>query len=141
MENNPKQSRIALIIILVIAVIAIATTAVLLVNSNSSAPGTTQNETSNQAQTGDATITFTETGFSPSQLTVKKGTKITVINNSSHTLQFSSGEHPTHQENPEMNMGDLAPGEQGTVTLNHVGTHSFHDHHDDSKTGTLIVTE
>ena len=38
-------------------------------------------------------------------------------------------------------MSVLAPGESGTFTAETVGTHGFHDHIDDSKTGTLVVTE
>jgi hypothetical protein len=40
-----------------------------------------------------------------------------------------------------MNMQALAPGTSGTFIANTVGTHEFHDHNDDSKVGTLTVTE
>lgn len=149
-----KQSRTALIITLTIAVLAIAIVAAMLINGNLSAPSTTtQTETTTQETTDTskapdasspaetATITFTKDGFSPSTLTVKKGTKITVVNKSSNPVQFSSADHPTHRENPELNMSQLAPGARGTITVTVVGTHGFHDHIDDSKTGTLVVTE
>lgn len=88
-----------------------------------------------------ATITFTGNGFSPSNITVKKWTVVTVINESDTEVQFSSDNHPTHRENPEMNLAVLAPGEKATFSAGTVGTHGFHDHIDDSKTGTLVVTE
>lgn len=147
-SNNPqpsdsKQSRTVLIVTLTIAALTVAIVAAILINGNSSAPSA-QNATtnSNTAETGaTATIIFNDDGFSPSTLTVAKGTKVTVTNKSSVPVQFSSGEHPTHLEDPEINMDELAPGESGSFTVSVVGTHEFHDHHDDTKTGTLIVTE
>lgn len=87
------------------------------------------------------TITYTDEGFEPATLTVKTGTVIRVVNNASSELVFSSGSHPTHLEDPELNMSSLQPGEGGTVTAKTVGTHSFHDHFNAGKSGTLIVTE
>lgn len=88
-----------------------------------------------------ATIVFTNDGFTPNTLSVKKGTVVTVKNESSKRVQFSSDDHPTHRLNTEMNLKTLSAGESATFTADTVGTHGFHDHIDDSKTGTLIVTE
>ena len=98
-------------------------------------------ESSAEAESTAATIVFTNDGFTPNKLTVKTGTVVTVKNESSNRVQFSSDDHPTHREDPEINMKTLAPGESGTFTAKTVGTHGFHDHIDDSKTGTLVVTE
>lgn len=144
------------IVIAVIAAVLLTVGVIIAValNQQTTAPATTQqtetpqNETSQPENASDsplfegtATITFTNNGFSPSTLTVKKGTKVTVVNNSSNPVQFSSDNHPTHRANPEMNMMELSPGNNATFTANTLGTHGFHDHIDDSKTGTLIVTE
>lgn len=88
-----------------------------------------------------ATITATNDGFTPNTVTVKKGQTVKVVNNSSSPIQFSSGQHPTHLEDPEINMGILKAGESGTITPTKAGTHDFHDHLNDEHTGTLIVTE
>jgi plastocyanin len=88
-----------------------------------------------------ATITATDDGFNPNTVTVKKGQTVKVVNSSSSSIEFSSGSHPTHLEDPEINMGTLKPGESGTITPTKTGTHSFHDHLHDDHTGTLIVTE
>lgn len=150
MEENNKQtneSKTAIMVIIAsIAVVAIVAVVVLLIPKQ---PATTQpaNDTADSAKSETpsnsdaATITFTDEGFSPSTLTVKKGTVVTVKNTSATSVQFSSDDHPAHTENPEMNMSELAPGASGTFTADTVGTHGFHDHIDDSKTGTLIVTE
>ncbi len=98
-------------------------------------------ESSAETESTAATIVFTNDGFTPNKLTVKTGTVVTVKNESSNRVQFSSDDHPTHREDPEINMKTLAPGESGTFTAKTVGTHGFHDHIDDSKTGTLVVTE
>lgn len=93
------------------------------------------------SSTAMATIVFTNEGFTPNNLTVKKGTVITVKNESSKSVQFSSDDHPTHRLNTEMNLKTLAAGESASFVAETVGTHGFHDHIDDSKTGTLVVTE
>ncbi len=101
----------------------------------------TQSPADTSSQSDTATITFTNEGFSPETLTVKAGTVVTVKNESDDSVQFSSDDHPTHRENTEMNMKTLASGQSGTFTAKTVGTHGFHDHINDSKVGTLVVTQ
>lgn len=101
-------------------------------------------KTSPEAETEEAettTITATNQGFMPAMLTVKKGTAIRIVNNSDSPIEFSSDNHPSHRENPEMNMSTLEPGSEGTVTVTAVGEHGFHDHLNASHTGVLTVTE
>ncbi len=154
MEEETKQhkseAKAATVVILaaLIAVAAVAVAVIWLVPkqpaSDQSTNGTTESTQQQAADNGDsgtASITFTDEGFSPATLTVKKGTKVTVANKSSQSVQFSSDDHPAHTDDPELNMSVLAPGESGTFTAETVGTHGFHDHIDDSKTGTLVVTE
>lgn len=87
------------------------------------------------------TITYTNNGFEPNSLTVKKGTVVTVNNESSRNVQFSSNDHPAHTDNTEMNLGTLAPGESDSYTATAVGTWGYHDHLDENETGTITVTE
>jgi len=98
-------------------------------------------QTVSSEETVATTITFTNEGFMPSTVTVKKGTTVTVKNESNQRVQFSSDDHPTHRLNTEMNLDVLEPGESASFTAETVGTHGFHDHIDDSKTGTLVVTD
>lgn len=100
---------------------------------------TTPEAKSSKAVVGSTVITFTDKGFDKSTYTAKAGEAVTVKNASSNDLQFSSGEHPTHREHPELNMDILAPGESGTVLPAGKGTYSFHDHIEPQFTGTLIV--
>jgi plastocyanin len=88
-----------------------------------------------------ATITATNDGFTPNTVTVKKGQSIKVVNDSSSPIEFSSADHPTHLQDPELNMSELQPGESGTITVTNAGTHGYHDHQNPSHTGKIIVTE
>lgn len=100
-------------------------------------PADTDEETA--AET--ATISFTSDGFSPAELSVKKGTIVTIVNNSSSQVQFSSDDHPTHRINEGMNLPVLAPGESDSFVAEGVGEWGFHDHIDASFTGMITVTE
>ena len=93
---------------------------------------------STEAKNG-LTIVFTNNGFDKASYTVKAGSVVTVRNESNTEVEFSSGPHPTHFEDPEINMKVLGPGESGTFTPTTKGSHSFHDHIHDQYTGTLIV--
>src|SRR5690349_5051205 len=60
-------------------------------NSNSA-----QSKPTSTDQSTTATITYSNSGFSPENLTVQSGTKVTVKNDSSRDLQFDSDPHPEH---------------------------------------------
>lgn len=86
-----------------------------------------------------ATITYSNSGFSPSSMTVKTGSKVTVKNDSSRSLDFASDPHPQHTKNPELNAGTISPGESATFTVNKTGSYGVHNHLNPSHTGNLIV--
>lgn len=84
-------------------------------------------------------IVYSDSGFEPSSLTVPAGTVISIQNNSSNTLQFSSDPHPAHTDNPELNAVSVEPGSQTTVEVTTKGTWGVHNHLNHSHTATLIV--
>lgn len=86
-----------------------------------------------------AKIEYTDNGFSPSTLSVTSPTAITVINRSSKLLQFNSGPHPAHTDNDEYNAGTVSLGQNKTFIVTTKGTFSFHNHLNDSDSGTIIV--
>ena len=150
-ERNTSKG---LLIGSVIAILAVAGLVVFVLSSQQTkAPNSADNQA--KTPTGSAerdnevapnpsermTITFRDKGFEPSELTVKKGTVITVKNESSRNVQFSSDDHPAHRDNTEMNMDTLAPGESSSYTATVAGEWGYHDHIDESKTGTITVTE
>jgi len=105
---------------------------------------TTNNQSSNTSQNSSeqnssTTITYTNNGFSPATLTVKAGTTITIKNDSSSSLQFDSDPHPEHTDDPELNVGVIAPGKSATMTVTTTGSHGYHNHLNPSDTGTIVV--
>lgn len=110
--------------------------------STSSEPDTSNTtESDDDATVGSTVIVFTDDGFNPSDYTSKLGEAVTVRNDSNMDLEFSSDDHPTHTENPELNLSKLAPGESATFTPAEAKTYSFHDHINAQYNGTLTVEE
>lgn len=100
---------------------------------------TAQDTNTDTDQTSGTIITLTDAGFDKASYTVKAGDTVTVKNESSSAMQFSSADHPTHLENPELNMSVIEPGQSGTFVAETAGTFGFHDHLNDQFTGTLVV--
>lgn len=151
MEKTSSKVGLALGVIVVILVVTGFVVYTLQASSNNTGIDQSQsseipdsNVTSEEAAPNPSermTITFTDAGFQPRDLTVTKGTVITVKNESSKQVEFSSDDHPTHRDNTEMNLKVLAPGEADSFTASQAGEWSYHDHIDDSLTGTIKVTE
>src|SRR3989344_2564675 len=97
-------------------------------------------------------ITYTDTGFVPSSVTIKKGQSVRWMNNSGSGVWPASAVHPTHSIYPQKSASDclgssfdscrgLAKGESWDFAFNSVGEWRFHDHLHASKTGVVNVTE
>ncbi|MEX0621870.1 MAG: cupredoxin domain-containing protein [Candidatus Woykebacteria bacterium] len=89
------------------------------------------------------TITYTSSGFSPSDVTVKSGDTITWMNNSDQEVQVGVDPHPIHTGDRELS-GDgfvltLQPGEQANVTMTTAGPHGYHNHLNSGQRGTITV--
>lgn len=113
-------------------------------SEQTSTPASGNNNTAATDQstpTSAVTIVFTNNGFSPTTYSTKVGQAVTVRNDSSSRLQFSSDDHPTHLKEPELNLNILGPGESASFTPTKTGTWGFHDHINASYTGTLTVTQ
>lgn len=147
-----EGNKVVGVIVAVVVVLAIAALiAFIFMNQKTSAPqpNNESDATNIEAETptgeptdgtpDSATITFTDDGFLPSTLTVKAGTEVTVKNDSSRSVQFSSDNHPTHTKQSELNLAVLEPGESATFTPTQTGAWGFHDHLNASETGTLTV--
>lgn len=95
--------------------------------------------TTDSTKTPAATITYSDSGFSPAKTTVKSGDVVKVVNNSSRALEFSSDPHPVHTKDTDLNQQTLRPGESQTFSVTKKGTFGFHDHLDATKTGTITI--
>lgn len=144
------------IIVAIVAVVALGLT-VFVLQDTPDIPGSTTQATDTPASTtapsastenptpkattdqASDTIDYTNNGFSPETITIKAGTTITIKNDSSRALQFDSNPHPQHTDNPELNIGNISPGQSKSVTVTKAGRHGFHNHSNDDHAGTLIV--
>jgi plastocyanin len=86
-----------------------------------------------------ATITYSNSGFSPKTVTVSTGAIIAIRNTSSSDMQFDSDPHPVHTDDTELNVGTVAPGKTVTFKVSTPGTHGYHNHLNPGDTGTIIV--
>jgi plastocyanin len=143
----------AAIVIVILAIIGGGAVAISKHSNNNtagqSATSQTQSSTSSQSQSSSttvttgqnsaATITYSDSGFSPGNVTVKVASTVTIKNTSSGPLQFDSDPHPAHTDDPELNVGIVEPGQSMTFTVNVKGTHGYHNHLDASQKGTIIA--
>lgn len=91
------------------------------------------------ATTAAATITYTSKGFEPASTTVKSGDTVKIANTSDEAMSFNSDPHPTHTDNPQLNVGEVDAGQSKTVTLTTKGNWGFHNHFDPSERGRIVV--
>ena len=98
----------------------------------------------------DETIEISSSGFSPSTLTITKGTTVKFINMDEGGHWPASASHPTHTAYPTEGgcIGSsfdackaLAQGETFEFTFDEVGEWKYHDHRNPSLFGTIIVEE
>lgn len=84
-------------------------------------------------------VTYSDSGFSPATVTVKVGGAVEFKNDSASNIQVNSAAHPVHTQFPELNVGQIAPGESKSVTFTTAGTKKYHNHLNASQTGTIVV--
>ncbi|MBI3046336.1 MAG: cupredoxin domain-containing protein [Candidatus Harrisonbacteria bacterium] len=94
------------------------------------------------------TVTYTDSGFSPSALTIKKGGTVTFKNESSKTMWTASAIHPTHTLYPATGgcissafdaCKGIQPGDSWPFKFDIAGTWKYHNHLNPGDTGTIIV--
>lgn len=110
-------------------------------NTNNSANASTmpmsQSGNSNSSSKSQATnsVTIQNFAFSPTDITVKVGTKVTWTNNDSttHTVTETDG-----QTGPDS--GNVSPGSTYSFTFSKAGTYHFHCSIHPEMTGTVTVT-
>lgn len=121
-------------------------------------PGTSEpmNETSEPTSLPDRdsnTVYLTESGFSPSTVTVEQGETVTWINNASTPMEVASNRHPTHTNyagttrNSHCQNGDQTSaafdqcqeGDRFSFTFEKTGNWGYHNHENAGQAGTIIV--
>jgi len=94
--------------------------------------------------TSMATITIANNAVSPKNITVTRGSQVTVVNNDNQPHEMQSDPHPLHTDCPVINqVGFLSPGQsRQTGTLSIARTCGYHDHNRDmveSLQGTITI--
>ena len=103
---------------------------------------------------GEHVVVYSDGGYAPKELTIKKGEKVTFRNESARETWPASAMHPSHTlypgssiqkcETEEMTrvfdacMG-LKQGEEWSFEFQEVGTWNYHDHKHAEHWGTIIV--
>ena len=91
---------------------------------------------------GEAVVTYTDNGFMPATITVKKGTAVTFRNESTGGMWTASATHPTHQLLPGFDQKkSVVKGGTYEYTFAKVGTWKYHNHVAASDFGSVTVTE
>ena len=113
-------------------------------NSSTNNNTSTNNSTNNSTTASDSvTVTYTNTGFTPFSVTLKKGGTLIWKNDANDQVQIGVNPHPVHTGNRAITNGeftlDLNPGGTKTLTINDTGTFSYHNHLDPTESGTIIV--
>ena len=104
-------------------------------NASSSPSGT--------PDTAKVTVIYTTSGFSPKNITVKKGEVVEFINQSGKNMSVASDPHPTHTVYPEFDQYKTNYRGQNSFlfTFGKVGSWKYHDHIQSALTGTVVVTD
>jgi len=85
-------------------------------------------------------VTYTDTGFAPLTITVKSGSIVTFVNESTRSMWVASDMHPTHQLLPGFDQKvSVARGQTFEYTFTKVGTWRYHNHQSPSDTATVVV--
>lgn len=101
-----------------------------------------------------ATVTYSASGFSPSEVTIKKGGVVTWTNSSGGEMWVASAQHPSHTVYAGTSREAHCPDTAGTAfdqcsgstgnysfTFQKVGTWNYHDHLSAQKFGKVTVVE
>ncbi|HET7098647.1 MAG TPA: cupredoxin domain-containing protein [Patescibacteria group bacterium] len=125
------------IIFVAILLIAVLVGAFIFYN-NQNVPQTSKPETFS----GDATISMGTDSYSPQNLKIKKGSKVTFLNSSDSLKWPASDLHPSHLIYSEFDPKEpIKTGESWTFQFDKVGEWGYHDHLSPYITGTITVVD
>lgn len=118
------------------------------VSGQSSDAVTPQSSVGQTPAVEEKVATYTDSGYSPSTITVKKGEAVTFKNQSSRSMWTASAVHPTHRGYPTTGgcisstfdaCQGIQPGNSWSFTFDIAGTWKYHDHLNPGDTGAIVV--
>lgn len=129
----------------IVALILFGAIAIVGINSQNSATdgstGANAQPNLNAVQEDDvaATVTYTGHGFEPNLSTITDHNYVRVRNRSVRILNFVSDPYLERTDNPELNAGEIPPGESKKIYISQKGTWGYHNALDPSESGTIVV--
>ena len=100
----------------------------------------TVSPTTTATPAASVTIRYTASGYQPTTVTVKSGTKVVFANESGDLMWTASAVHPTHNLLPGFDAkAGIVNGGAYAFTFTKPGTWSFHNHLKPNFTGKVIV--
>jgi len=85
-------------------------------------------------------VTYSDGGFNPKTVTVKVGTTVTFMNDSSGAMWVASDPHPVHTLLSGFDeLNSVRKGGSYEYTFTKVGTWTYHNHMNPSMKGTVVV--
>ena len=93
-------------------------------------------------------VVYTDAGYSPSTLRIKKGGTVVFKNQSSRQMWPASAVHPTHRNYPTTGgcigstfdaCRQVQPGDSWSFKFDIAGSWKYHDHLSPGDTGTIVV--
>lgn len=97
------------------------------------------------------TVNYTNSGFSPSTITINKGDTVTFTNSSSGNMWVASDEHPTHTAYAGTALSQHCPADSGVAfdqcvagatysfKFDKAGSWTYHNHAASQLGGTVVV--
>lgn len=109
-------------------------------------PSTMKSQPSSAATSGSAeganNVSYTESGFQPHSITIKKGQTVTWTNKNSDDLWVASNPHPTHTDYPGFDeLKGMSTGQTYSFTFTKVGNWGYHNHLNPIQMGVVVVTQ
>jgi plastocyanin len=85
-------------------------------------------------------ISYTDSGFSPSNINIALNETVKFTNNSTKKMWVASDPHPAHTIYPEFDAKKaMDSGESYTFTFTKLGSWGFHNHFNPEDKGTVVV--
>lgn len=131
------------LLLITIVLVVIFGTLIVLGNKKSNQPSTQSQQPTTSMQDkqniASVSITLTDTGFTPKDITVKTETRVIWINKSGKNATVSSADHPTHQVYPRLNLGEFGDSSSVQLVFDEKGVYGYHNHYEAGENGTVTV--
>ena len=149
-----KNSKILITAVVVLAVIGLGANFIAKAPRQKPAGGldvkNSEQTIPNQAAVSENLVIYTDSGYSPKSLTIKKGETVVFKNESSRGMWTASAMHPTHNGYPTTGgcLGStfdeceaIQPGGSWSFKFDFAGSWGYHNHVSASHFGKIIVEE